>query len=896
MRDEVRGAMARLLSGLNAGERSTLFALLRSEQQEDDPVAVVGMAGRFPGGANSPAALWRLLQEGRSGITEVPKSRWDIDALFHPDPDARGKMYGRWGGFLEGADQFDPQPFGISDEEAARMDPQQRLLLEVCWEALESSGESPTGLVGSRTGVFVGLADQGYNRVREPGHLDDFRVTDHLTSVASGRLSHVFGFHGPSLSIEAACASSLVALDLAAASLRRGESDLAIAGGVTLLLQPEISFHFCKLELMSRDGRVKAFDAKADGAVRGEGCALLVLKRYSRALADGNPVLALLRGCASTSTGRGASLTAPSVPAMRRVMSDALTNAGLTPADVDYVETHGSGTWVGDAIELRALKDVFGAPRPDGTKCVLGAMKTNLGQMEYAGGAAGVIKAILAFQNEAIPPNLNYSTPHPRVPLTDTPLVIPTQTQPWPRGARRRIAGVTGFGLSGALAHVLLEEPPLRSAVDVTARRPVHVLTLSASSAEALTAQVERVAPLLDATPEPSLGDFCFTANAARAHFSHRLAVTGQTPAQLRDRLRAWRGEAPSEHREPRRVGFLFQDELMPRGTPGQELYATQPVFRAAFDRCTAAFTASGTQREVPAAEQTLFCLGFALAELWKAWGVRPAVVLGKGVGEVTAACVAGAIDLETAVRSLAARPSRADGVGYPALEALPPFRWTAPARALEGQQVTVLLGMAQGEPGHFGVPGFLPSLRAGWGDWDALAECVARLYERGVDIDWRSFDRPYGRRVVAFPGHTWQRRRFWLHRPTDGSQPAEATRADDTAARVLAAPAPERRALLQAHLTAHLAKALRVAASELSVHKSLILLGLDSLMAVELRRRLKSEFGFNLTVARLLAGACIADLAQDIELHLATSSALAGGPLPPVQGPETEEREVILL
>ncbi|SEU18785.1 type I polyketide synthase [Stigmatella erecta] len=895
MRDEVRGAMVRLLSGLNAEERSSLLALLQSEQPENDPVAVVGMGGRFPGGAHSPEAFWRLLQEGRSGITEIPKSRWDIDALFHPDPDARGKMYGRWGGFLEGADQFDPQPFGISDEEAARMDPQQRLLLEVCWEALESAGESPTGLAGSRTGVFVGLADQGYNRVREPGHLDDFSVTDHLTSVASGRLSHVFGFHGPSVSIEAACASSLVALHLAAGSLRRGESDLAIAGGVTLLLQPEISFHFCKLELMSRDGRVKAFDAKADGAVRSEGCALLVLKRYSQALADGNPVLALLRGGASTSTGRGVSLSAPSVPAMRRVMSDALASAGLTPADVDYVETHGSGTWAGDAIELQALRDVFGAPRPDGTKCVLGAVKTNLGQMEYAGGAAGVIKAILAFQNEAIPPNLNYSTPHPRVRLTDTPLVIPTQTQPWPRGARRRIAGVTGFGLSGALAHVLLEEPPLQSGADVTARRPVHVLTLSASSAEALAAQVERVAPLLDAIPEQSLGDFCFTANAGRAHFSHRLAVTGQTPAQLRDRLRSWRGEAPAERREPQRVGFLFHEEFLPQGAPGQELYATQPVFRDAFDRCTAAFAASGAQREVPAAEQTQFSLGFALAELWKAWGVRPAVVLGKGAGEVTAACVAGAMDLETAVRTLVARPSREDGAGYPLIEALPPFRWTDLAQTLEGQKVTFLIGMAQGEPGHFGLPGFLPSFRAGRGDWEALAECVARLYERGVEIDWRSFDRPYGRRAVAFPGYTWQRRRFWLHRPTDGSEPVELPRADDTAARVRAVPAQERRALLQAHLTAHLAKALRVAAGELSMNKPLILLGLDSLMTVELRRKLKSEFGFNLAVARLLAGACIADLAQDIEHHLAASSALAEGP-PPVHGPGTEEREVIEL
>jgi acyl transferase domain-containing protein len=430
----------------------------------------------------------------------------------------------------------------------------------------------------------------------------------------------------------------------------------------------------------------------------------------------------------------------------------------------------------------------------------------------------------------------------------------------------------------------------------MAARRPVHVLTLSANSDEALAAQVERVAPLLDATPEQSLGDLCFTANAARAHFSHRLAVTGRTPAQLRDQLRAWRGGQPAERRERQRVGFLFQEELMPQGAPGQELYATQPVFRAALDRCTAAFAASGVQREVPAAEQTQFSLGFALAELWKAWGVRPAVVLGKGVGEVTAACVAEAIELETAVRTLAARPSRADGVGYPVLEALPPFRWTDPAQALEGQKVTFLLGMAQGEPGHFGVPGFLPSLRAGWGDWDALVECVARLYERGVEIDWRSFDRPYGRRVVAFPGYTWQRRRFWLHRPTDGSEPVEPTRADDTAARVHAAPAPERRALLQAHLTAHLAKALRVAAGEISPHKPLVLLGLDSLMTVELRRRLKSEFGFNLAVARLLAGAGIADLAQDIEHHLAASSALADGLSPPSHGPDTEEREVIQL
>ncbi|WP_394834884.1 phosphopantetheine-binding protein [Pendulispora rubella] len=689
-----------LIAGLSAAELDVLRGHLR---ELDDPIAVIGMGCRFPGNVHDPASFWSLLQQGKDGITEVPKDRWDIDALYDPDPDAPGKIYSRRGGFLEGADRFDAEAFGISAEEAALMDPQQRLLLEVCWEALENAGEAPTELQGSRTGVFVGLANQGYNRVLDPRDLDAFTATDTLASVASGRLSHAFGFHGPTMTIEAACASSLVAIHLAAESLRRGESELAIAGGVTLLLQPELQVYFSKLGLLSRDGCCKAFDANADGMVRGEGCGLVVLKRHSQAIADGNPVLALVRGSAVQSTGAGKGVAIPNALAERRVLRAALESGRLAPADVDYIETHGTGTWAGDAIELTALKAVFGEPRADGSSCVLGAVKTNIGQLEYAGGVAGVMKAILAFEHETIPRNLNYTTPHPRVPLEGTPLVIPTQSHPWRRGDRPRIAGVSAFGLSGALAHVLLEEPPRKAPETPRATRSVHVLALSARTPDALRAQAARVADYLEAHPELSPGDVCFSANVGRAHFDHRLAVVGKTTTELATQLRG-----PNA-----------------TGGPSDEAFAS--------------------------------------------------------------------------------------------------------------------------------------------------ARNLAERYEGGEDIDWRSLERPYGHRRVAFPNYAWQHQRFWLHRPTDGSNPRQAP-APAIGSHVLEAPASERHVLLQRHLTTQLAAIMGVASKEVHAATPLILLGIDSLMAVELRRRLRAEFGFPLKFERLIEGAAVADLVQDLVQHLAAN------------------------
>ncbi|WP_394845466.1 phosphopantetheine-binding protein [Pendulispora brunnea] len=699
--------MLNFIADLSAAELDFLRDRLR---ELDDPIAVVGMACRFPGNVDDPASFWELLQQGKDGISEVPKDRWDIDALYDPDSDAPGKICSRRGGFLACADSFDAEAFGISHEEAALMDPQQRLLLEVCWEALENAGETPTELQGSRTGVFVGLANQGYNRVLEPRDLDAFTATDTLASVASGRLSHAFGFHGPTMSIEAACASSLVAIHLAAESLRRRESDRAIAGGVTLLLQPELQVYFSKLGLLSREGRCKAFDANADGMVRGEGCGLVVLKRYSQAVADGNPVLALVRGSAVQSTGAGKGVAIPNALAERRVLRAALESAKLTPADVGYIETHGTGTWAGDAIELTALSAVFGEPRADGSSCVLGAVKTNIGQLEYAGGVAGVMKVMLAFEHETIPPNLNYTTPHPRVPLEGTPLVIPTESRPWRRGARPRIAGVSAFGLSGALAHVLLEEPPRPSVEPPRASRRVHVLALSARTPDALRAQVARVAAHLEAHPELSAGDVCFSANVGRAHFEHRLAFIGETSAELAGKLRAF-----------------LQD-------PDRDEHADSP---------------------------------------------------------------------------------------------------------------------------H---------------EEHVLARAMAQRYERGVDIDWRSFERPFGHRRVPFPNYPWQHRRFWLHRPTDGVARAIPATAPAIGAQVREAPASERRTLLEEHLTSQLATMLRVGPKDLSLATSLIRLGIDSLMAVELRRRFKADFGFPLTFERLLAGAGIADLVQDLVDHFAAN------------------------
>src|SRR5580692_11526954 len=465
-----------------------------------EPIAVVGMACRFPGGTN-PDEFWDFLAQGGDAIREIPAERWDVDAYYDPDPDAKGKMYTRAGAFIPDFEQFSAAFFGISPREAQFLDPQQRQLLEVHWEALESAGIVPQRLATQQVGVFVGIGTTDYSDLqaaRGPLGADAYHGTGSSHAAAAGRLSYLLGVRGPSLAVDTACSSSLVSVHLGMLSLRSGESDIALASGVTLNFAPEVFVSLCKARMLSPDGRCKVFDASANGYVRGEGCGVLVLKRLSDAVAAGDNVLALLRGSATNHNGRSSGLTVPSGPAQQEVIRTALRNAGVDPDEIGYLEAHGTGTAVGDPIEAVALGAVFaGRSAP----LLVGSVKTNCGHLEWAAGVCGLIKVILSMDRGEIPPHLHLRLPNPLIPWGKLPIRIVTEQTPWPSGTR--IAGVSSFGFGGTNAHVIVEEAPAPAVPSAAAakERPLHVLALSAKSDGALRELSDRMAAAVASAP-----------------------------------------------------------------------------------------------------------------------------------------------------------------------------------------------------------------------------------------------------------------------------------------------------------------------------------------------------------------------------------------------------------
>ena len=652
--------------------------LAEAERVRSEPIAIIGMACRFPGGVNSPAAYWRLLHEGTDAVVEVPPERWDIDAYYDPDPEAAGKMYTRCGGFLqEPVDRFDPDLFGITPREAVSMDPQQRLLLEVSWEALEQAGQAPDRLIGSSTGVFVGISTSDYRdlmvRVGDPTRIDPYVGAGTMPSVAAGRLSYVLGFQGPCFPVDTACSSSLVTVHLAMQSLRRSECHMALAAGVNLMLAPEPSIYFCKLRALSPAGRCRTFDAQANGYARGEGCGVVVLKCLEDALAAGDNILAVLRGSAVNHDGRSGGLTVPNGPSQQDVMRRALESAGVKPHDVSYLEAHGTGTALGDPIEAQSISRVFGRDRPAENPLRVGSVKTNIGHLEAAAGVASVIKVVLALQHRTIPPHLHFRTLNPHIAEMGLDFEIPTKPVAWPGGETGRLAGVSSFGISGTNAHLLLEEAPTASPSSQEADRPAHVLTLSAKNAKTLAELAQRYQEHLEAHPSASFADICFTADTGRARFAHRLALLAASPEWAARKLSMFHdgdaGPALWQHEcaGAPKVAFLFAEETEVNSGMGLTLYETASVFRRTLEKCdelvqrhtghsllAALYPDSGTDASLEPnglSQAALFACEYALAELWQSWNIAPAAVYGEGVGEYVAACVAGVLNLEDGLR-----------------------------------------------------------------------------------------------------------------------------------------------------------------------------------------------------------------------------------------------------
>ena len=769
--------------------------LAHMERARTEPIAIVGVACRFPGQAHGPRAYWQLIRDGRDAVTEVPRDRWDADAYYAADRKAPGKMVSRRGAFVDNITEFDAEFFDMFPHEAALLDPQQRLLLQTAWEALEDAAIPPDALAGSKTGVFVGACTMDYAllQFREPTQIAASSTVGCSPALLANRLSYTLDLKGPSLTIDTACSSSLVAIHQAANSLRAGETELAIVGGVNAVLSPEFGVSFSKLGLLSPDGRCKTFDAGANGYVRGEGCGVVVLKRLSEALAARDHVWGVIRGSAVNQDGRTNGITAPNGAAQVAVMRDALKQAELEPSQVTYIEAHGIGTAIGDAIEAEAISTVYGAADA-GAPCFLGSVKPNIGHLEGAAGIAAIIKTVLCLAHEAIPPVVHFRELNPEISFDGRRFTIPTAVTAWSRGAEPRRAGVSAFGFGGTNAHVILEEAPSIEPREIVTPS-YFVLPISARSEAALRALARRMHHALAGADAAHAADACLTAAVGRTHHAYRDVVVARTVDELVAGLHAAAMRAPS----PDGTGVVGAGSRLAfvAGTSAHRAQRAigDATWRAVLDECDAVWTrlagwslsdrlSSGDHAAIDAVLDLVEVV--ARARGLHACGVSPELVIGRGRGELAAAVVAGVLGLAEAVELVHAgsgvAPRRPGSVPYLALAGDAAIADVA--RSLAERQIHTLVELATEsvrEPATSRLLAAALAERArsttAFVPWhstvdesDALIDVLATLYRQGRNVDWSGFASEQARKT-PLPVYPWQGQSLWF--TTKPAQPA---------------------------------------------------------------------------------------------------------------------------
>ncbi|SJN59051.1 Phenolphthiocerol synthesis polyketide synthase type I Pks15/1 [Vibrio ruber DSM 16370] len=659
---------ARQQQSLEHQQQSAEQRSIEKRPDVQEPIAIVGMACRFPGDVRDPQSFWEALENGRDLMCQPEAIGRQFDSR-HPEDLCMG--------LLRDIDLFDAAFFGLSEREVEQMDPQQRLLLEVSWEALECAGYNPRGQKESLTGVFIGISSNDYGRFSTGGDKPSlYSLTGNAGSVAAGRIAYMLGLQGPTVSIDTACSSSLVSLHLACQSLKMGESNMALVGGVNLILDPYNTASFYDAGMLASDGHCKTFDASADGFARAEGCGMVVLKRLSDAQRDGDNIRAVISGSAVNQDGRSQGLTAPNELSQVKLLRAALKNAGMSTSDIDYIECHGTGTALGDPIEFSALATVFGDDQARRGNLIMGAVKTNMGHAEAASGMAGLLKTILSIEHGVIPPNKHFHHPSPHILWEKLPVEFPTQCMMWSDTEHPRTAGISAFGFSGTNAHIVLTQAPEKTLQKVNqAERSHHILTLSAETSEALATLAKRYNEMLS-DKEYFVGDVGFSANFGRYAASHRLAIVAENTTQLKALITQYIQGTPSlqiNHaysENEKKIAFLFSGQGSQYAGMGYDLYRSSPVFRQVIDRCETILASeldyaltsllwgehTHLMRQTEYTQPVLFAFEYALATLWQSWGIQPDILIGHSLGEYVAACIAGVFSLEDGLKLVATR------------------------------------------------------------------------------------------------------------------------------------------------------------------------------------------------------------------------------------------------